>query len=537
MSAENPAAELPGELNPPDYYEHVALQIPRKGTLVYANSPRRLLLVALAIGICVDILFYGKALGVSVPLFALLLVGALFGLGWAEKRRPVLANAWLVLPLVFFAGMVAVRANTFLAVLNIAAGLALLTLLAYFYANGQIERLGLLGYLIVPAVAGLNALFLAIPMISASAPAKSAEEGAETKRRLPMLPLLRGLILALPVLMLFSCLLASADTIFASYLSKLLNLDFLKDLPELSWRLFIILTVAWVGAGGLAYALRRYESAQDAADAQRTESGNIQPAPILGAVETATIMVTVNLLFLAFVVIQFAYLFSGQTLTTLEDSDYKHYARRGFGELITVSVLTLGMILALRWLARHDTPAQVRNFNILSSIMVALSLVILFSSWQRMFYWEEVADYIATSLRLYVRVFIVWLGLTYVWLLLTLWVRPALFALGAFVAALGFLGTLDILNPDDIVVQYNVAHAAARELYIPYLQGLSADAVPALVGALDKIPENQRPDLRASLLRRLQDIESDPSRQYWQSFNLSKAQAYDMIVKNRDKLK
>src|SRR5207248_10799519 len=134
-----------------------------------------------------------------------------------------------------------------------------------------------------------------------------------------------------------------------------------------------------------------------------SEPGSLLPAPrLLGAVEANTVLIAVNLLFLAFVVVQFAYLFSGRTLTTLEDSNYKHYARKGFGELIAVSVLTLGMILALRWLARHDTEGQTRIFNALSTLMIGLSLVILTSAWLRMFYWEEVADYIATALRLYV---------------------------------------------------------------------------------------------------------------------------------------
>ena len=48
-----------------------------------------------------------------------------------------------------------------------------------------------------------------------------------------------------------------------------------------------------------------------------------------------------------------------------------------------MSVLTMGMILVLRWLVRLDTPRHLRLFNTLCTVMVGLSLVILTSAWLR----------------------------------------------------------------------------------------------------------------------------------------------------------
>src|SRR5690242_9261593 len=98
-------------------------------------SPQaRLLLASAGLGVAVDLLFYGQTLGVSLLAFVLLVLGALFGLSRVEDVRPVWRNLWLLVPLIFFAGMVAVRANGFLTALNLLATLALLGLLAYFYA-------------------------------------------------------------------------------------------------------------------------------------------------------------------------------------------------------------------------------------------------------------------------------------------------------------------------------------------------------------------------------------------------------------------
>jgi hypothetical protein len=488
------------------------------------------IVLALLIGWVADLLFYGKALGISVPIFALLLVGALFGVGFAERIPFARRNVWIVLPLFFFAVMVAVRANFFLTVLNVLMCGCLLLLLAYYFTGGHLHRLGIFGYPLIMLVAffevlGRTATLIYTALERRTATRSSAVASATGRTALPWFSLLRGALIALPVLALFAALLASADAVFASYISSMFNLSFLEDAPEMLWRLVIILTIAWLVAGGLAYALR------PVAEERSSHVGLDVPAPrALGSVETATVLVAVNLLFLAFVVIQFAYLFAGRTLTTLEDSDYKHYARRGFGELIAVSVLTMGMILLLRWLARFDSPAQLRLFNILSTVMVGLSLVILTSAWLRMFYWEEVSDYISTSLRLYVRVFIVWLALAFLWLVAVLWVRPTMFAVGAFVAAIGYLGTLDVMNPDDNVVRYNIARASTRELYFPYLHGLSEDAVPALVDGLNALPPGgQRDALAAELSSRLAQMNKDPNRGVWQSFNWSRASAYDEL--------
>jgi hypothetical protein len=189
----------------------------------------------------------------------------------------------------------------------------------------------------------------------------------------------------------------------------------------------------------------------------------------------------------------------------------------------------MGLILFLRWIARDETVTHTRLFNALSTLMVGFALVILASAWLRMIYWEEVADYIYTEKRLYVRVLIVWLALLFLWQLVTLWFKPERFAIGAFVVALGFLGTLDIMNPDDDVARFNIERAAVRPLYFPYLSGLSEDAVPALAAGLSTVPEAQRDELRASLQQRLHDMEADRSLKGWPAFHFARQKAFDLL--------
>jgi hypothetical protein len=492
--------------------------------MIRVKPPARILLVALALGWSVDLLFYGKALGISVPLFVLLLMVALFGLGRLEGVRPVRRNLWLLAPLIFFASMVFVRANSFVTFLNVVTSLALLGLVVHFYAAGRPQRLGLVGYPIVLLRMAGNALVRPAPLVSASMDLKAARQRGSRN----LLPVIRGLLLALPVLAIFTVLLASADLVFADYLKDLLSFDISPDLLELLWQGIIILGSAWLLAGGLAYALGRSQASDDQGTLEKA-LGSLAQVVRLGLVEVATVLISVDLLFLVFVWIQFAYLFGGQANITIEGYTYAEYARRGFFELVAVSVLTLGLILGLRWLARRETHQQMRIFNGLSSLMVGLVLVILASAFQRLRLYEAAYGY--TQLRLYSHVFMVWLAVAFVWFLVTLWRWPDRFAIGAFVAALGFLVTLNAINPDAFIARQNLArYQATGKLDAHYLTRLSEDAVPVLVQAVDRVTGDEQKVLSGHLRYRLESMEESARWRNWPSFHLARRRAYELLV-------
>jgi len=341
---------------------------------------------------------------------------------------------------------------------------------------------------------------------------------------------IRGLLLALPVLIIFTLLLASADLVFADYLEDLFDFDILPDVLEWLWRGIIVLGSAWFLAGGLAYALSRSQ-ASDEQGAVEKALGSLAQVTKLGFIEAATVLTSVDLLFLVFVWIQFAYLFGGRANITVEGYTYAEYARRGFFELVAVSVLTLGLILGLCWLARRETSRQTQVFNGLSSLMVGLVLVILASAFQRLRLYEAAYGY--TQLRLYSHVFMVWLAVAFVWFLVTLWRWPDRFAIGAFLAALGFLITLNAINPDAFIARQNLArYEASGKLDAYYLARLSEDAVPVLVLAVDRVTGDEREVLSEHLRYRLESMEESARWRSWPSFHLARQRAYDLLAEN-----
>ena len=508
------------------------------------NRSTLVLPAALLIGLAANWLFYGKDLGISLPLFVFLVVGVLLFVAIKSDVRAASHNLWLLLPLLFFAVMVAIRDNRFLTFLNVLAVAMSLAYLFLYYAAGRVGETGLTAAVLLPAFAAAKGLLAAVPMVTDATDVPRVLRDGPSR----LAPVARGGLLATPLLLLFTCLLASADVIFANQLLGVFNPDNIRAIFSLAGRVLFIFAISWTTAGGLALALNR----RDAAAALDRRFARLGRYRFLGFTESTTLLVLVNTLFLAFVIVQFRYLFAGDVNVDLAGLSYAEYARRGFFELLIVAILSLGVILGLEALTFRESKRQLKSFNFLSSLMILLVVVMLASAFRRMRLYEAAFGY--TELRLTVYVFMIWLGIFFLWFLVGLWRRPERFGLGALVVAMGFLATLNLLNPDAFIVRQNVArYWAGGDLDIPYLHSLSADAVPALVGtmsdAADPGWEVHRPScqprtglatqnacktelvrlMQRGLEARYQNMANDPDLRPWQSFNLSRWRAFSSL--------
>ncbi len=340
------------------------------------------------------------------------------------------------------------------------------------------QNLGLVDMALLPLRVSGHALTLTPPVVGQSVDT----EVMWRHGRRSFFPVLRGLLLAAPVLLVFTVLLAMADSIFAHTVETAFSLDIVARLFNWAGHGVLIVLAAWLLTGGLAYGvIRRYGR-----DDQSRFEATLQQIPrhfSLGYIETITLLTAVNLLFLVFVVIQFTYLFGGVAYLQVENFSYAEYARRGFFELLLVVILSISLILGLNWLTRRESKGQIKLFNGLSTLLIGLVLVMLASAFRRMALYEAQFGY--TEMRLLVYVFILWLAPLLLWFVLTLWRRPDRFAVGVLTAALGFLVTLNLLNPDAFIARQNLArYVATGDLDAVYLASLSEDATPYLLAAL-----------------------------------------------------
>src|SRR4030042_1723451 len=109
------------------------------------RSPVTLVLTALVLGIAVEVLFDDRPIGVSAVIWAGLCIACTLAMAAAERVRPSPDGLWLVPPIVFFAGMLALRVEPMTVTLAVVLVLALLALWVRTFRAGGLRRGGWLG--------------------------------------------------------------------------------------------------------------------------------------------------------------------------------------------------------------------------------------------------------------------------------------------------------------------------------------------------------------------------------------------------------
>ena len=491
-------------------------------------------ITALLLGWFFDFLFWKQPLGLNFAIYVLLcLAGGLLVLR-RNELRPAWKSLLLLIPILLFAFISFLRQEPLSLFLAVVVTLGSMGLLAVSFLGGRWPFYSLTDYVVqsfrlAGSLLARPILFLVETRQAGVPPAEGAvpRSRAGWKR---FWAILRGILIALPVLAIFAALLASADLVFAQRLHDFTRLFRLENLPQYLFRAFYILIAAYALAGAILHAARK---SQD----QQLWSGKPFVPQFLGFTEAAVVLGAVVALFAAFVVIQFQYFFGASANIGVQGYTYSEYARRGFGELIAVAFCSLLLFLGLSAIVKRQNPAQRWGFSGLGIGMVLLVGVILVSAFQRLLLYE--AAYGFSRLRMYTHIFMIWLGaLLAVVVLLELLRRERLFALAALLTTLGFALSLALVNVDASIVRQNVARASQGQgLDVPYLASLSPDSVPALVAAYEfkVLPGLTRDAVGAVLVCRLHTL-SQSTDGDWRSFTLSAWWADQAITRLRSRL-
>lgn len=503
--------------------------------------PVVVVLIGFLLGLIGDLSFYGKPAGISFPLFITSLLIALAGIAIYEEAAVTRGNLWLVVPLLFLSAMSVVRAAPLLRFLNIAGTLGLLALIVGQFTSSPLTRLNLGGYTASVVKASMLSLVLAVPILGQAIKKLLTMDRGQAKlvRRV-----LAGLLIAAPLLIIFTALFASADLLFGNMVDRMLSI-FRFDIPDLFGHLMLIASLTWLVIGVFGYALVSGSGEEE--DEQEPVEGEVlpeseQPKPAatsgfkhwLGMVEASVVLFSIDALFLLFVAIQFAALFGGEAFLRRQGLTYSEYARRGFFELVTVAVITLVLILALDWITRRENRGHHRIFLLGSGSMVGLTVIILTSAFMRMALYESAYGF--TRLRVHTHVFMVWLGLLMIFFIITLALKHTrLFATGLLVFAIGYTITLNFLNPDAFIVRQNLArYDRGLELDVDYLGSLSDDAVPLLVPLLYDYDQEIGAAAGPWLHYHLDRLDSRQAKAGWTSYHVSHNRAYRLLDLNRE---
>ncbi len=236
-----------------------------------------------------------------------------------------------------------------------------------------------------------------------------------------------------------------------------------------------------------------------------------------------------NLLYIIFSIIQFKYLFIGD-LFLPRHFNYAAYARRGFFELLVVSLLNFSVILYTLFQVNKDNKKLYIWIRNLVFLMGACTYIMIYSSFYRMHLYEQ--NYGYTYLRIFVYFFLFIESLLLLQTFIYIF-RPEFNLTKIYIITILFFYTaLNYVSIDALIAKNNIdRYFKTGNIDMNYLEVLPSDAIPEITRLL----ESKNPEIVSSVKEYLKKTKKSLDKMnHWQEFNYADYKAKN-ILKNINK--
>lgn len=443
-----------------------------------------------------------RTIGLRLPLSVLIVGGLLVVNTFLQQRDLHPSSIFLFIIAIVNSLIPSFRAEGVTVAVSILATIICLFLLVVDFLNGQWWQYRLREY-VKPIFMSVAAFFVGLPtLLTLGVQSSRAQSGSGEHKRYA-LGVLKGVLIALPILLIFVLLFASADLIFENRVNSFLTWwrdDSMKEIFSrflLTFLFMLLLSAAlW-----MTFSVGR----------KKVEIEPDKPLikPFLGMTETSIVLISINLLFAFFLLIQFRYFFAGEANISAAGFTYAEYARKGFVELLIVAGLAGLIYYGLASFTRRESERSRKLFSILGGLLLAQVGVVLVSAYQRIGLYT--GRYGLTEIRLVPRIFTIFLA----GILISLVVMEAKkkfkhLAMVLLSALVLFSFTLALVNIDKTIARTNLERASpTSKIDYGYLVSrLSNDAVPYLyqtleAGHLSEVQQSNLAKVLACRVRRM----------------------------------
>jgi len=486
--------------------------------IVFKKGDIYILVCSILLGVLFDILFYNKPLGISYPLFVITFYGAFlwnlrskitfrFNFGW-----------FLTIPIITLSFAFFIFSNQIFSALNfliipflIIAQTILINeenkhqwydarfLKDIFY--GIFDRA--FSYTSKPFVVGLSSLRI-----------RKSDAKYDVLKKV-----LIGLAISIPLLMIIVALLSSADRVFNHFIGEILSAFGNINIGHFSLQVIIVLLISMI-AFSYIWSFSNPNISLDNQQQGSIEPNNRSWDPII----SITFFSVINCVYVVFTIIQFTYMFDSVNNALPPDFTYAEYARRGFFELLIVTLINFSLLLSSIRFTRKDGNIVARTVRILHSLLILCTVVILLSAYSRMSLYEAAYGY--TYLRVLTHSFMIFLGVLFLIAFYKIWnERISLLKPYIVITILAYM-IINFANIDVLIAKNNIErYVQTGKLDTQYLRNLSYDSIPELVPLLnDKKVSNDIKKLFREQQKKLS------IKQSWQSFNLSQHKARQVLA-------
>jgi hypothetical protein len=483
-----------------------------------------LLLLGIIIGVLFDILFYNKTLGISYLIFIILILAVLLLSFWGSLKK--LNNlSWLfAIPVLLLSSTFFIYSNQVLKVLNYLIIPLLVIIFSSLVANinksdwSDIRFFGDIAKRIFVPFRFIHRPFLTLSRITDGS-------GKDSKSRI--LPkLIIGILISIPILAIILWLLSSADIVFKNIF---VNIPLFRIFKH-----FLIIFLVSVYMICFLWALLKAFDERREGPSGNTVYNKIQWKLFLDPIVLLTVLFLINAIYAIFSFIQFRYLFGGSSFIAPSSFTYAEYARRGFAELIVVTVINFVILVFGITFVKKESKRVVTAIRAFLNLLVIFTFVLLVSAFYRMTVYEQAYGF--TYLRIFTQAFMVMLFFLFIINIVYIWYPKLPIIKSYFIASLAIYLILNFTNVDVIIAKNNInRYFVSGQIDVVYLKGLSYDAVPEMQNLFFTVKNS--PDLKEKQMalelsgyfkERKSDLEKQQS---WQSFNISKFRAQQIMDK------
>ncbi|EST13483.1 DUF4153 domain-containing protein [Sporolactobacillus laevolacticus] len=484
------------------------------------NRSSMLLLCTVLLGILANVLFFDQFPGISYPIFVIAFY-CVFLWNARDELHVKVDFGWLLLIPIFLLSLsYFVFSNLIFYALNFMAIPVLIvmqTTLTTRRANEKWYSIKFIGDLFLGFFYRPFA-FIALPF---RVVIKQATARVGIRKDSTFLKVIIGVLVAVPLLILIISLLASADQVFSYLVDRIPNLFVTINLDTIVPRTLFAAIIALLS---FSYIWSLMKPKTTSAPFWKMS----EPMTVNNRVDhviAVTILSLINAIYVLFTLIQFSYLFGSFSFALPAEFTYAEYARRGFFELVVVTLINFSILLVIVSCTKKGGKAINKAMQLLESLLVFCTLVMLLSAFVRMFLYEQMYGY--TYLRVLTHAFMIFLFGLFIVTLCRIWKENLRLYKFYLLAAIAALVIINYMNIDVLITKWNIdRYEQTGKIDVNYLATLSDDAIPTMTVLLSAKDDTVAGQIENYLFERKRELAKKRS---WQSFNLSQYRAMHVL--------
>lgn len=324
-------------------------------------------------------------------------------------------------------------------------------------------------------------------------PAISNESTKKSSRF--MLKLLIGIAIAvLPTIIVLSLL--SYDKGFMKILDDIFSIE-ADQIAHIVLSLIFTLPLAMYGFGLYASASQGLLKDKMTVESCRNDLQKVKVLPQLTAVVA---VIPILFLYVIFFISQWKYYISGFTGVLPENFSYAEYARQGFFELCSVSVINLVFIVAIAFFIKRSEQNKSIILRIITLLFCLCTLILICTAVAKLVMYIDY--YGLTQKRIYAMWLMVLIAIIFLVIALgQFFSKIKMVALSLTVSIVMFAG-LCLCNVNALTAQYNTnryLNGTLESLDLEVMDELGDSAIPSLVKVVKTVDAEKNPELKVRI--------------------------------------